>query len=228
MSSPATLFLLPLFAVTFGYEPSPDADTGYDYIVQVEPELVERMHAGDLPAIEANVPPEVTPIRRIRLVIGTDDLPRDLRMTHVSTAESGPVTRTANRENLDGALLAQTGPAGGFGRSSTGFSGQGRTTPAISNQPAAPAVGNSPVDIRRQVESGFENAAQSTIQPDSRCSPRHSKRHRSAWSAGYRQWPTIAQRRCRTARESQLRRTEPTPRKPCQPHARRTSRCGSG
>ena len=134
MTSPTLLLLAPLLAVTFGYEPSADSSEGYDYTVQVEPELFERMKSGEADAIEANIPDEVSPIRRIRVVVGTEPLAKKLRPT--TTA------RTTYRQDLDAAaspsidLLAQTGPAGGFGRNSTGFNnGSTRNTAPPANNP---------------------------------------------------------------------------------------------
>lgn len=145
MTTHAAVLLAALWSVTFGYEPSSDADEGYDYIVQVEPELLEAMERGDTSAIEANLPAEVTPVRRIRIVVGNDELPRKLRQP---VARATP--RVANRPDIDGGavapLFAQTGPAGGYGRSATGFNNApagGAVTPSITantSTTAAPAT----------------------------------------------------------------------------------------
>ena len=141
MPTPALFLLVPLLGVTFGYEPSPDSAVGYDYTVQIEPEMLDRLQQEGAEAIEANLPPEVNPIRRIRVVVGRDSLPKKLRRPSLS-ADSRPVKRATFRPDTfrpdidatgrpDIGLLAQTGPAGGFGRSSLGFSGTTptRTTP---------------------------------------------------------------------------------------------------
>jgi hypothetical protein len=139
MTSPTLLLLAPLLAVTFGYEPSADSTEGYDYTVQVEPELFERMKSGEADAIEANIPNEVSPIRRIRVIVGNEPLAKKLRPT--ATA------RTTYRQDLDAAaspsidLLAQTGPAGGFGRNATGFNnGSLRNTAPPTNNTTLPPV----------------------------------------------------------------------------------------
>lgn len=173
MSSSALLLLGPLVAVAFGYEPSEDAQEGYDYTVQVEPMLLEQMQQGAAADIEVNIPPEVTPIRRVRIVVGEGPLAKTLR--------PGATARTTFRQDLDGAatpgvdLLAQTGPAGGFGRSATGFNGAATrpaTPPAITSNPAAtngstlPAPGtdfsspssSSAYDLRGQLDAGFQAA----------------------------------------------------------------------
>src|SRR5690606_14593456 len=106
---------------------------GYDYIVQVEPEMLEAMERGELPPIEANLPPEVTPVRRVRIVVGKGELPKKLRP---------PVGRTTMRPAIDSdsaaTLLAQTGPAGVYGRTPTGF--QNAPAGATSNSAATPAT----------------------------------------------------------------------------------------
>ncbi len=169
MTSPAFLLLLPLLGVSFGYEPSSDSDTGYDYTVQVEPELLEQMQRGNAEAIEANIPAEVAPIRRIRIVVGSDALPKRLRPS--------PVARTTYRQDVDSVaspsidLLAQTGPAGGFGRNSTGFN----STQTRPSSPPPSTVANGPTtvppmytqypsptttSVQGQLDAGFQAAEQ--------------------------------------------------------------------
>ncbi len=163
MTLPTFPLLMPLLAVSFGYEPSSDAEVGYDYTVQVEPELLEQMQRREAIDIEANIPAEVTPIRRIRIVVGDRPLPKRLRST--------PVTQTAFRQDIDAAaspsieLLAQTGPAGGFGRSATGFNTpQARTgaTPAPSSSATVPSIStqySQPASsVQSQLDAGFQAA----------------------------------------------------------------------
>lgn len=133
MITHASVLAAAIMSVTFGYEPSQDADRGYDYIVQVEPELLDDMKKGLAEDIEVNIPQEVSPVRRIRIVVGSDELPRKLRP---------PQTRSTMRPDIEagagGALLAQTGP--GFGRGAAGFnpgpSGGDSTTARPTTTPA--------------------------------------------------------------------------------------------
>jgi hypothetical protein len=67
--------------VTFGWQPSPEDPQAYEVLMQVEPELVDVLHSdlhssGRQIPIESHVPASVTPIRNIRVVVGTDKLPR--------------------------------------------------------------------------------------------------------------------------------------------------------
>ena len=75
----AALMLLYLVAagVNYGWQPAKDADGGYEYIVQVEPELLDTMRRGEADPIESNVPPDVAPIRKVRIVVGRGELPRN-------------------------------------------------------------------------------------------------------------------------------------------------------
>ncbi len=147
MTTYAAIALATLWSVTFGYEPSADADVGYDYIVQIEPEMLEAMERGEAPAIEANLPPEVTPVRRVRIVVGKAELPKKLR---------APVGHTAMRPDIDAdsaaTLLAQTGPAGVYGRTPTGFQNPPAGTPstAATASTVPPATTVPPPETRYQ------------------------------------------------------------------------------
>lgn len=57
-------------AVTYDWVPIDDQQGGYEYIVQVEPQLVAAAQAGQLEAIESNVPQYLGRVRRIRVVLG--------------------------------------------------------------------------------------------------------------------------------------------------------------
>ena len=75
----AALMLLYLVAagVNYGWQPADDAQGGYEYIVQVEPTLLEALRRGESVAVESNVPPEVASIRKVRITVGRGDLPRE-------------------------------------------------------------------------------------------------------------------------------------------------------
>lgn len=76
MESLTLLFVLAIGGVNFGWQPVGDGKSGYEYTVQVEPELVDAMQRGESIPIESNIPPEVTPVRKVRVVVGRDQLPR--------------------------------------------------------------------------------------------------------------------------------------------------------
>ena len=65
----AALMLLYLVAagVNYRWQPAKDADGGYEYIVQVEPELLDAMQRGEPTPIESNVPADVRPFAKYAL-----------------------------------------------------------------------------------------------------------------------------------------------------------------
>jgi hypothetical protein len=75
--------------VNFGWQPSPDDPQAYEVLMQVEPELVDVMAGGREIPIESHVPASVSPIRSIRVVVGTDELPRTM-----IAAKSIPATKS--------------------------------------------------------------------------------------------------------------------------------------
>jgi hypothetical protein len=84
----AALVLLYLVAagVNYGWQPTENADGGYEYIIQVEPELLDMLASGESVPIESNVPPEVAPIRKVRVVVGRGVLPREIVQSTNRTA----------------------------------------------------------------------------------------------------------------------------------------------
>lgn len=104
----ATLFLAVVIGgVNFGWQSAGDGTTGYEYIVQVEPELVDAMQRGESIPIESNIPSEVSPIRKVRVVVGRGELPRS------------PLRHTANFAGQAG-WTQDSYPAGATAPSSSG------------------------------------------------------------------------------------------------------------
>ncbi len=101
--------------VSFGWQPSEEDPQAYEVLMQVEPELVDVLHSGRQIQIESHVPASVTPIRNIRVVVGTDELPRTsiVAKSETSTAktpaerivrgqEVAPIEHTARFQSDDG------------------------------------------------------------------------------------------------------------------------------
>ena len=84
----AASFLLIIIAagVNFGWQPANGEQDGLEYIVQVEPELLDALRDGAAVPIESNVPPAIGPIRKVKLVFGRGDLPRTGAATVQRTA----------------------------------------------------------------------------------------------------------------------------------------------
>lgn len=79
--------------INFGWQPmpagtgpdgnGPDGTSRYEYIVQLEPELVATLARGQTIPISGDVPEEVSPIGRIRIVVGRGALPRHTMTTRL-------------------------------------------------------------------------------------------------------------------------------------------------
>ena len=86
--------------VNFGWQPSKEDPQAYEVLMQVEPELVDVMAGGREIPIESHVPKSVTPIRNIRVVVGSKELPRTMIAAKtnriVRGQEPSAVERTAN------------------------------------------------------------------------------------------------------------------------------------
>jgi len=79
----ATLFLLTSsMGVLFGWQPMPDGSPRYEYVVQLDPDLLATLEAGGSIPISSDIPEDIGPIGRIRIVVGSEPLPR----TRLTTA----------------------------------------------------------------------------------------------------------------------------------------------
>ncbi len=76
MDSALVCLVLLTSGMNFGWQPVTGDPAGYEYVVQVEPELLDKLNRGESVPIESNVPSEVTPIRKVRIVVGSGELPR--------------------------------------------------------------------------------------------------------------------------------------------------------
>jgi hypothetical protein len=101
MDGAALLLLVSGVGVGFGWQPMPDGSQRYEYVVQVERELAATLAAGQSIPIVADIPPEVQPIGRIRVVVGREELPRQRLVTHLKPALDGAAS------SADGVKLAQ-------------------------------------------------------------------------------------------------------------------------
>lgn len=92
----ATLFLLASsMGVLFGWQPMPDGSPRYEYVVQLDPDLLAALEAGESIPISTDIPEDLQPIGRIRIVVGREPLPR----TRLTTALK-PVPLKKSREGL--------------------------------------------------------------------------------------------------------------------------------
>jgi hypothetical protein len=97
MDAALALLYVVLGGVNYGWQPADDAANGYEYIVQVEPELLDAMRRGNAVPIESNVPAEVAPIRKVRIVVGRGELPRETAAVNRTAYFAGQPEWTPDR-----------------------------------------------------------------------------------------------------------------------------------
>lgn len=95
-------------SVLFGWQPMPDGNQ-VEYIVQIEPELAATMRAGQSIPITSDIPDDIGPVGRIRIVVGRDELPREKLATEKLTTElkPWPVNASTKKQPRDGILETQ-------------------------------------------------------------------------------------------------------------------------
>lgn len=96
MDAVAVVLLASSIGVGFGWQPMPDGSPRVEYLVQIEPEMLATLQAGQTIPIVSEVPEGVGPIGRVRIVVGRGDLPRQ-----------NATTRFKPDANSDGVLQAQ-------------------------------------------------------------------------------------------------------------------------
>ncbi|NOY40715.1 MAG: hypothetical protein GXP26_02605 [Planctomycetes bacterium] len=146
MESATLLLLASGMGVMFGWQPMPDGSPRYEYIVQIEPELLATFEEGQSIPISSEVPDDIRPIGRIRVVVGRNSLPRQKLTTALK-----PLAETEGKKSLDGVVQTQfTAQPPGAGR----YSAQPQT-----NQPILPPSGT-PNTPSQGFAQTFQNAAQ--------------------------------------------------------------------
>ncbi len=98
-----TLLLVAAIGVDVGWKPVENGEL--EYIIQIAPEQLRSLEAGDV--IEVGVRPMLRPVRRYRIVVGTDPLPRQTARPEI-TAET---TAAAPQPPTTEALLSISGDA---------------------------------------------------------------------------------------------------------------------
>lgn len=88
MDAATLLLLVSGVGVGFGWQPMPDGTPRYEYVVQIEPELLETMADGHAIPIVADVPEHVHPVGRIRVVVGRGEPPRQQLVRRLKPAVS--------------------------------------------------------------------------------------------------------------------------------------------
>ena len=63
-------------------------DGGMEYIIQIEPHVLEALRGGE--EIESDIPPALRGVRRYRIRVGTDELPREGKLEPGPELSPGP------------------------------------------------------------------------------------------------------------------------------------------
>lgn len=77
MQTAILFFIASSIGVTAGWQPMPDGSPRYEYVVQLDRELLDTLKRGDSIPISSEVPDEIRPIARIRILVGDENLPRE-------------------------------------------------------------------------------------------------------------------------------------------------------
>jgi hypothetical protein len=111
MVSAILLILAQAPAIDVGWRPLPDG--GFQYVIQIEPELVGALREGlDL---TSDVPPALRNVRSFQILVGTDDPPREgVPPADPHEPKESPPQSTPFIENALGGVAWQTHPRGGF------------------------------------------------------------------------------------------------------------------
>lgn len=153
MNTVSSLFILLAAGVNYGWQPAGDNSEGYEYVVQVEPELLDALRRGDPVPIESNVPAEVGPIRKVRITVGRGDVPRQ-SLTAVNRtayfAGQGAWSPGQPEPNVGSQYDIYAAPAGSAGVS----------PPPDVLQRAQNAITESGTAIGQGIEAGIEAANQ--------------------------------------------------------------------
>ncbi len=114
MNGIAVLVALTAVGVDYGWEPS--ADGQLEYIIQIEPELLESLKGGA--SIVSAIHPDARDVRKVRIQVGTGPLPRKGTLqgqttpTRLSTSASGGAEYGAPASGTIGSGAASEAAAG--------------------------------------------------------------------------------------------------------------------
>ncbi len=107
MESAALFLLASGIGVMFGWQPMPDGSPRYEYVVQLDPELVASLEEGQSVPITSDIPEEAQPIGRIRIVVGRGALPRTPLSASFEPSELLEKTKLLERKGREGLIETQ-------------------------------------------------------------------------------------------------------------------------
>ncbi|MCH7753054.1 MAG: hypothetical protein IH898_12995, partial [Planctomycetes bacterium] len=140
MQTAVLFFIASSVGVSVGWQPMPDGSPRYEYVVQLDRELLTTLKQGASIPISSEVPDDIRPIARIRIVVGDEKLPRQKLVAQVKPWPEGQSRARQLREGLvetqyvvpsDAAIL------------NVGDQNPGNSAPRYENQPILPADSSS-------------------------------------------------------------------------------------
>ncbi|MBL9164577.1 MAG: hypothetical protein JNL18_17750 [Planctomycetaceae bacterium] len=156
-----------LAAVGFGWQPMPDGSERYEYIVQVDQDLAATLAAGKSIPIVGEVPEGIHPIGRVRIMVGSGDLPRERLVTRLKPV----VVAAAEGASREDSIVVR---------------GQNAVAPAQYNQYATPLVQQPPAS--QPLADAASAAASAWNGGASAPAPSSSQLFDSATSAAQQAW----------------------------------------
>lgn len=151
--------------VMFGWQPMPDDAEKVEYIVQIEPELAATLQAGQSIPITSDIPDDIGPIGRIRIVVGRDELPRQ---NLVTSMKPWPVETSKHLQSDSGIVETQfTTPASGSGRYGNTSNGSEILPPSGNGQPASNPFGQALQQGAEEARNLANNASNEILPPSS-------------------------------------------------------------
>ncbi len=124
--------------VLFGWQPMPDGSEKVEYIVQLEPELAATLREGQSIPITSDIPDGIGPIGRIRIVVGSEQLPRQSLATRLKPWPEQQEAQKKSREGLvEAQYKVQPVESSGAGRYANTATPNNRISPPPTNNQAA-------------------------------------------------------------------------------------------
>lgn len=147
------LSLISTTGIVCGWQPMPDGSASYECVVQLEPEMVEGLKHGESIPLSVDVPEHVQPIRRIRITVGKNDLPKQTLASFKPWPES-------DKKSRDGVIETQFTTNNGYNQPSA----QQQVNQAYNN--VQDAFARSLQNGGRAVGDAVNQATQDILPPD--------------------------------------------------------------
>lgn len=149
------LLAVAVTGVTYDWRPideSPAGESAAEYLVQVEPAVIEAVRNGGIEVIESNVPEGVGPIKRIRLVLGGSQSATELAVDAAGVPSGKQSQAAAARRRVAKPAVTKPGLAETAKRHTV--------KQQSSQQPLGQNFANGLNNAADQLEQGFQQASQ--------------------------------------------------------------------